>query len=56
MDLKRKHHYVPQFYLSGWVNNKKQIYVLIENKIFLQSIREVLFENNFHKLPIFSDG
>jgi len=42
--------------LSKHSHNKKQIYVLIENKIFLQSIREVLFENNFHKLPIFSDG
>lgn len=53
MNLKRKHHYIPQFYLSSWANPKKQVYVLIENKIMPLKVNKILLETDFYQLPKF---
>lgn len=55
MDIKRRHHYVPRFYLSGW-ENKKKIYVLSDNEIKQMKAKGVLFEQNFNELPIFNQN
>lgn len=49
-DIKKKHHFVPQFYLKNWANEKKQVFILRNNKIFPSSISDALQENRFYEL------
>lgn len=51
-DIKKKHHFVPQSYLKNWANEKNQVSVLRNNKIFRSSISDTLQENKFYNLDI----
>lgn len=50
MEIKKKHHYVSQFYLKRWANSVNMIYVNRENKSFSSNINNIGFENYFYKI------
>jgi|26BtaG_2_1085354.scaffolds.fasta_scaffold10976_2 hypothetical protein len=50
MNLKRKHHFVSQFYLRKWYNNKGKIIVWDGDKNFPSKSESIAFEKNLYKL------
>ena len=50
MNLKRKHHFVSQFYLKSWYNNNGKIIVWDGNKIFPSLTKSIAYEKDLYKL------
>lgn len=47
---KKKHHYVPRFYLKSWTKNNL-IYCLQKGVVITANIQNVAAENHFYRLP-----
>lgn len=50
MNLKRKHHFVSQFYLKSWYNDNKKIIAWDGRNIFPLSTRAIAYENDLYEL------
>ncbi len=50
MNIKRKHHFVSQFYLKNWYSINEKIIVSDGNKEFPASTLSIAFEKDFYKL------
>lgn len=48
--IKQRQHYVSRYYLTAWTNNKKQIFCLRDNRIFLSSLMNIAQERFFYKI------
>ncbi len=54
--IKKKHHYVSQFYLDSWTNEKERLFALINNKILPMRTKEVANSNYFYRIDSISDS
>jgi hypothetical protein len=50
MNLKRKHHFVSQFYLKSWYNNVEKIIVWDGDKTFPSLTKSIAYEKDLYKL------
>lgn len=50
MEIKKKHHYVSQFYLRTWSNDDERLPTIINNKIVVMKTKEVAHQNHFYRL------
>ena len=53
MNKVKKQHYVPQFYLKQWANNKEQIYVYDkkQKKSFISNVKNIASSRFFYDFP-----
>ena len=52
MTVARKHHYVPQMYLTGFANNKDQCFVIdaLTRRAFTASTANIAAERDYNKI------
>lgn len=57
MNKVKNQHYVPQFYLKQWANNKKQLFVYDkkQNKNFTSNVKSIASSKFFYDFPIIDE-
>lgn len=56
MQIKYKHHYVPQGYLKKWYDNKNRLWINRNNNIFTTRSNNICQEKFFYKIEILNDN